>query len=98
MENHTEARKSPEVPVKATKDESLVSEAETAAAKDEPMGSIASAVPGNDAAAEDGLAPGSRPGAEETDIEREAGPTAGTEFPADNGNAPAGKDGAGEER
>jgi len=93
MENRSQAHKSPEVPVKETEDNSLASEAEAAAAKDEPMGSIAAAVPGDNAAAEDGIVVGRKPGAEETDIEREPGPTAGTEFPADEKNA-AGKNAA----
>jgi hypothetical protein len=84
MEQHSEAQKPAGVTAKdeKQKDQNLVADVELAAAKDEPMGSIAAAVPGDDAAAEDGLAPGRHPGAEEPNTGTEAGPTAGTEFPA----------------
>jgi hypothetical protein len=94
MENHTEERKPLVNPEKEAKDKTLASEAEAAAAQDEPMGSIAAAVPGDNAAAEDGIAAGRKPGAEETKIQKEAGPTAGTEFPADKKSAAAGKSAA----
>jgi hypothetical protein len=82
MENHNEARKPADATAKDKNDKTLASDAEAAAAKEEPMGSIAAAVPGDDEAAEDGLEPGRKPGAEEPAIRKETGPTAGTEFPA----------------
>jgi len=82
MENHNQAPKPSDATTKDINDETLVSEEEAAAAKDEPMGSIAAAVPGDDEAAEDGIEPGQKPGAEDPTVEKDPGPTAGTEFPA----------------
>lgn len=64
---------------------SLEAEVEAAAAQDEPMGSIAAAVPGSDKAAQDvskgGKASnGKLPGAEAPQVANATGTTAGTEF------------------
>ena len=82
MKDCSQTDKTSATRVEETRDKTLVSEAEAAAAKDEPMGSIAAAVPGDDEAAENGLEPGQDPGSEEPTVREEAGPTAGTEFPA----------------
>lgn len=80
MEKSSNASNSVEPQTQDAKDKNLAAEAEAAAAKDEPMGSIAAAVPGDNAAAQDAIKPGQRPGAEERKTEKEPGSTAGTEF------------------
>lgn len=57
----------------------LVAEVEESAAEQEPMGSIAAAVPGSDAAAEDVMDSAELPGAEAPEIRDEPETTAGTE-------------------
>lgn len=58
---------------------SLEAEEESAAAQAEPMGSIAAAVPGNDALAQDALNTREQPGAEAPEIRDQPETTAGTE-------------------
>jgi hypothetical protein len=58
---------------------SIEAEAESAAARDEPMGSIAAAIPGSNQAAEDVMKHGKLPGAEAPEIRDEPETTAGTE-------------------
>ena len=58
----------------------LVGEEELAAANDEPMGSIAAAVPGSNALAQDAIESAELPGAEEPRIVAQPQTTAGTEF------------------
>lgn len=58
----------------------LAAEEERAAASDEPMGSIAAAVPGSNALAQDALKSGKLPGAEEPRVVEKPRTTAGTEF------------------
>ncbi len=60
-------------------DASLEAEEESAAAQAEPMGSIAAAVPGDDALAQDALETGEQPGAEAKEIRDQPETTAGTE-------------------
>ena len=60
-------------------DSNLAAEAESAAAHDEPMGSIAAAVPGSNCLAEKAMETSQRPGAEETKIRDVPETTAGTE-------------------
>ena len=88
MENQNEARKPNHESTKDGNDKTLVSEAEAAAAKEEPMGSIAAAVPGDDNAAEKGIEPGQKPGAEDSAIRKQSGSTAGTEFPTAENSFP----------
>jgi len=57
----------------------LEAEVERAAAEQEPMGSIAAAVPGDDAAAENAIEAAELPGAEAPEIRDEPETTAGTE-------------------
>ena len=57
---------------------SLEAEEESAAAQAEPMGSIAAAVPGDDALAQDALETGEQPGAEVKEIRDQPETTAGT--------------------
>lgn len=57
---------------------SLEAEEESAAAHDEPMGSIAAAVPGDDSLAQDAIETGAQPGAEAPEIQDEPETTAGT--------------------
>lgn len=57
----------------------LEAEVEEAAAEQEPMGSIAAAVPGSDKLAEDALESAKQPGAEAPEIRDEPETTAGTE-------------------
>ncbi len=61
----------------------LAAEEERAAANDEPMGSIAAAVPGSDALAEDAIENAELPGAEEPEVAAQPETTAGTEFGRD---------------
>jgi len=94
MEKHNEAWTPADATAKDINDETLASEVEAAAAKEEPMGSIAAAVPGSDEAAEDGHEPGRKPGAEEPAVRKDPGPTAGTEFPAAKDSSPENKNAA----
>jgi hypothetical protein len=80
MEKHTDVSKTANYQAKDAKDKNLAAEVEAAAAKDEPMGSIAAAVPGDNKAAQDAIQPSRKPGAEERETEKESGSTAGTEF------------------
>lgn len=58
---------------------SLEAEEESAAAQDEPMGSIAAAVPGDDTLAQDAIHSTEQPGAEAREIRDQPETTAGTE-------------------
>lgn len=70
--------------------EGLEAEAESAAAHDEPMGSIAAAVPGDDAAAEDVVDTAKLPGAEAPEIRDQPETTAGTEAKVEGEGTAAG--------
>lgn len=69
----------PQQPPAARKPDRTEAEAESAAAHDEPMGSVAAAVPGSNTAAEDAVH-GTLPGAEAPETRDEPETTAGTEF------------------
>lgn len=84
MEKHRHNTSPANVSTAESIEKRFVSDVEAAAAKDEPMGSIAAAVPGSDKVAEDSLRPGRRPGAEEEEVRPEGGSTAGTEFPVES--------------
>jgi hypothetical protein len=58
----------------------LAAELEESASEQEPMGSIAAAVPGSDKLAQDAIETRKRPGAEAREIRSEPETTAGTEF------------------
>lgn len=66
-----------------TKKNSLAAEEEWAAAREEPMGSIAAAVPGDDAIAQDAIDTAALPGAEAAEIQDQAETSAGTESKAE---------------
>lgn len=69
----------------------LAAEEERAAASDEPMGSIAAAVPGSNARAQDAIESPQLPGAEEPRIVDKPRTTAGTEFKRKPGSTGAKK-------
>lgn len=62
MEKHTHTTSSAIVMTQESIEKRFVGDVEAAAAKDEPMGSIAAAVPGDDKVAEDSLRSGLEPG------------------------------------
>ncbi len=70
----------PAKPAKPKGNSQLAGEEERSTAKDEPMGSIAAAVPGSDARAQNAIENAEPPGAEEPQIIAAPETTAGVEF------------------